>query len=177
MTEDLLKRMENIEEFVNMPKGAIEPPVGTVVGSVSGPLTARPDKEDLDLDELLRKLQAYIDDAIAQALGNYISDLPADVYELLEEYITNNITFEGGGTDIRRAFVKTTPGATSSVACYLNFDGSDEEITVNCAICNGTALNSAIPRLADGDDLFVAKIAGSWWCLTVFQTSEDCVCS
>jgi len=175
MTEDLLKRMENIEEFVNMPKGAIEPPVGTVVGSVSGPLTARPDKEDLDLDELLRKLQAYIDDAIAQALGNYISDLPADVYELLEEYITNNITFEGGGTDIRRAFVKTTPVSGTTVACYLDSDNSDMEVSVNCNICGGSDLSSVLAHLVDGDDLMVAKVGGDWYALgSPFQDMDIC---
>ena len=37
MTEDMLKRIEKLEEFVGMPKGAIEPPVGIMTGSVSGP--------------------------------------------------------------------------------------------------------------------------------------------
>jgi len=175
MTEDLLKRMENIEEFVGMPKGAIEPPVGTVVGSVSGPLTARPDKEDLDLDELLRKLQAYIDDAIAQALGNYISDLPADVYELLEEYITNNITFGGGGTDIYLAQCTAAAGEGATIAATVG--GGVGAQTIYCKICGGSALNAAIPRLAINDYISVAKIGEYWYCLTVFQTSEDCVCS
>lgn len=175
MTEEIYKRLEKLEEFVGVPKGAIEPPVGTVTGSVSGPLLARPEKEDLDLDELLRKLQAYIDDAISQAIANFVSDMPPDVYELFEEYITNTtIINKSGGTTIRRAFVKTTPGAVSAVACYLDTDNSDTEVSVNCAICNGSALNSASPRLADGDDMLVAKIGANWWCLTIFQTSETC---
>lgn len=82
------------------------------------------------------------------------------------------------GYTVRRAFVKTTPGAAATVACYLDVDATGEEVTVSCDIVNGSALNSAIPRITDGDAITVYyDNGGTWRCTTTFQTSEDCVCS
>jgi len=80
----------------------------------------------------------------------------------------------GGGTEIRVAYVKTAPGATTTVACYLDTDATGEEITVNCEICGGTALNSAVPRLADGERIFVVYKNGAWWALALFNASTSC---
>ena len=79
-------------------------------------------------------------------------------------------------TGIRKAYVKTTPGAVTTVTCYLDTDSTGDEITVTCSVVGGSALNSAIPRLTDGDLIFVSNIDSTWYCLTVFQTSEDCDC-
>ncbi len=81
------------------------------------------------------------------------------------------------GATIRKAYVKTTPGAATTVDCYLDTDATGAEITVTCSIAGGGNLNAAIPRIADGDLIFVTKIGVTWYCVTVFQTSEDCVCS
>ncbi len=78
---------------------------------------------------------------------------------------------------VRRAFVKTTPAAVATVVCFLDVDAADAEITVNCDIVGGTALNSALPRITDGDAITVYQINGTWYCTTIFQESEDCVCS
>jgi hypothetical protein len=79
---------------------------------------------------------------------------------------------------IYKAYCKTDAGAGSSIVCYLNEDKTEEnnpaEITVNCEICNGSNLNSAVPRLADGDMLFVTRIGDSWHAMSPFQASEDC---
>ncbi|MCK4959192.1 MAG: hypothetical protein KAT00_07320, partial [Planctomycetes bacterium] len=82
-----------------------------------------------------------------------------------------------GGGGVRMAYVKTTPGAVSTVDCYLDTDGTGDEVTVTCSIAGGSQLNSAIPRIADGDLIYIAEIDGSWVCLTTFQTTEDCDCS
>lgn len=81
------------------------------------------------------------------------------------------------GGAMRLAYVKTTPAAVATVACYLDTDATGTEITVTCHICGGSALNSAFPRLTDGDEIFVTKLSGTWYCVTTFQTSEECVCS
>jgi hypothetical protein len=84
----------------------------------------------------------------------------------------------GGGSGIRKAFVKTTPGAVKTVTCYLDIDVTGTEITVNCSIAGaGTALNSAAPRIVDGDLIFVCQISEDWYCTTVFDRDELCVCT
>ncbi len=77
-------------------------------------------------------------------------------------------------TQVRKAYVKTTPAAVETVDCYLDTDATGIEVTVNCSVIGGTALNSAVPRLADGEIIFVVRLANDWWCLTTFQASEDC---
>ncbi len=76
---------------------------------------------------------------------------------------------------VRQAWCSAAAGAGSTIAATLD-STSGAAITVTCRIVNGTALNSAIPRLEDNDEIFVVKIAGTWYCTTVFQTSEDCNC-
>lgn len=83
--------------------------------------------------------------------------------------------FNTGQTAI--AFVKTTPGAVTSVVCWFSeSDGTGQEITVPCDISGGGDLNSVIRRLVDGDKLQVARNGATWRCTEGFQTSEDCIC-
>ncbi len=79
-------------------------------------------------------------------------------------------------TAIRKAYVKTTPGAVETVTCYLD-EMAGSEVTVTCSVVGGAALNSAIPRLTGSELIFVGEIDETWYCLTVFQTSEDCDCT
>jgi hypothetical protein len=77
----------------------------------------------------------------------------------------------GVGGGIRKAYVKDTPAAVETVDCYLDTDATGTEVTVNCSVIGGTALNSALSRLADGELIFVAYVGGEWWCLGApFQT-------
>ena len=81
----------------------------------------------------------------------------------------------GSSVGVRNAFVKTTPAAVETVVCWLSdTDGSGDEITVNCSVIGGTALNAAVPRLADGERIAVFYDGSNWRCCTTFQASEDC---
>lgn len=79
---------------------------------------------------------------------------------------------------IRKAFCKNDAGSGNTITCYLGVDKTTEnnppEITVHCEICNGSNLNAAVPRLADGDMLLVVSIGGIWHAVSLFQASEDC---
>jgi len=91
----------------------------------------------------------------------------------------------------RIAYCKDDAGAAQTIACYLDKDApaTATEIPVYChsAQGNSTNLNACIPRLADGDPIMVQKlkwydttaaaIVDRWVCTTVFQPSEDCVCT
>jgi len=80
----------------------------------------------------------------------------------------------GGSLQVRKAYVKTTPGAVSTVACYLDTDNSSTEITVTCRMEGGTALNAAIPSLADGDWFWVVNDSGTWRSVETFFAYEVC---
>ncbi len=67
-----------------------------------------------------------------------------------------------GGGRARRAFVKTTPGATTSVDVYLDTDATGTEVTVSCYIYGGGNLEDAFPTLVDGMPLWVQNDAGTW---------------
>jgi len=91
-----------------------------------------------------------------------------------------------GGNTIKRASLTAAAGSGSTIAATLyKLDGTTgEAITVNCNISNGSDLNSAVPRLESGDDIFVTKStfdnSGTpevkWYCISNFQASEDCTC-
>lgn len=88
---------------------------------------------------------------------------------------------------VRRA--KTTqaaPAGTTITANLYDFNGVEQTsgaesgITVYCTVVDGSAnLNAALPRLRDNEDMFVAFLPFSstayrWYCLSLFQPSEDC---
>ena len=80
---------------------------------------------------------------------------------------------QGVQSGVRRAFVKTTPGAVNHVVCWLSdTDGTGAEITVYCDIHGGAALSAAFPRLIDGDSIAVYQdLSGVWRCCTTFNYS------
>ncbi len=78
---------------------------------------------------------------------------------------------------VRKAFVKTTPGATVTVECYLDTNDTGEVITVTCEVIGGTALNSVVPRLGTGIMIPVWDDSGTWRPFFPYQTSENCDCS
>jgi len=83
----------------------------------------------------------------------------------------------GGGSVIRKAYAAAAAGAGATISCYLDDDGVGDPVTVTCSIAGGSALNTAIPRLAEGDMIAVWDDDGTWRSTMTFQTSEDCVCS
>ena len=105
----------------------------------------------------------------------------ATVEQVKREVNKNPLRIDPPGIGNKRAMVhvaycKDDAGSGSTITCYLDVDSTGEEITVNCHICGGSALNAAVPRLADGDEMLVSLMDGNWYCLTVFQTTEDCDC-
>jgi len=91
----------------------------------------------------------------------------------------------GGGADIRRA--KLTQDATSTTTITANLydangieqtEGPESNVKVYCLFAHPTgALSEAIPRLHEGQDIFVIKLPYNedgyvqmrWYCLTIFQ--------
>lgn len=95
-----------------------------------------------------------------------------------------SITGTGNGTEPRKTFVRTTPGATSAVECYLDTDSSSgvtpgARITVFCELIGVGAtsgLNAVIPRVEDGVLLpaWLDSRTNAWRAFMPFQGSEDC---
>lgn len=58
----------------------------------------------------------------------------------------------GGGTTLRKAYVKTEPGAVDAVVCFLDTDTTGDEITVDFVdmISGDTDLANCFPPLPDG---------------------------
>lgn len=80
-----------------------------------------------------------------------------------------------GGSESRRAFVKTTPGATTSVDVYLDNDASSIEVTVSCYIYGGGNLEDAFPTLTDGMPLWIQNDAGTWRNVTsIYKIGVNC---
>ena len=97
------------------------------------------------------------------------------------------------GTQVRYAVTtQDAPADTKITANVLNAytgieptEGDDFGVDVYCKVVGGGNLVDAIPRLANDDAIFVAKLywdnagtpTSSWFCLTVFQAAEDCECT
>jgi hypothetical protein len=86
----------------------------------------------------------------------------------------------GGAGGASMAFVKTPPGAVTTVDCFLREDTTGTEITVNCSVIGGSGtekLNSAVPRLVDGSLIFVQQFGVDWYCTQAFIATDDCKCA
>jgi len=73
---------------------------------------------------------------------------------------------------------EAAPADTKILVKLVDQDDAEvgAEFDVNCRITRSANLNSAVPRLASGDYIFVANIAGKWWCVQTFEVTEDCDC-
>lgn len=81
----------------------------------------------------------------------------------------------GGGSQIRKAFASAAAGASGTIACYLDTDGEGDTVDVVCEVADGeTDLNSALPRLRDGDMIHVYNDNGTWRSIMTFQASGPC---
>jgi hypothetical protein len=57
----------------------------------------------------------------------------------------------GGGSAVRKAFLKTDTGPGTTVQCYLDsYDPPGEEITVHCELFGSTNLNECVPPVSHG---------------------------
>lgn len=94
-----------------------------------------------------------------------------------------------GGVTVYRAITTEAAPAAANITCNLYDDtgteitsGTGSAIEVYCSIIGGTALNAAVPRLEDNDDLFVVSLPynngtateNRWYCTSLFQASQDC---
>ena len=85
---------------------------------------------------------------------------------------------------VRRARTTEAAPAATNLTCNIILNNDVEagvgelgyNIEVYCSIVGSANLNAAAPRLANDDYLFVQNIQGKWWCVTVFQATEDCDC-
>ncbi len=77
----------------------------------------------------------------------------------------------------RRAFVKTTPGATTTLVCFLDVDTTGTQVDVECTIYGEGNLDEAHPAFVDGDPLWVAynAVDGEWQNVTRIDGAEVCV--
>ena len=89
------------------------------------------------------------------------------------------------GTVLRATCTENAPSDNTITANLFLPDGTEgTAITVHCNISNGTALDEAVPRLEDGDEIFVAQSVFDnastpefrFYCVSNFQASEDCTC-
>jgi hypothetical protein len=100
-----------------------------------------------------------------------------------------NVRASGLAGGIRRAITTEAATANDHITCNLydnngveQTTGDESGIEVYCSIMDGTALNAAVPRLEDNDDLFIVSMpydnAGTpeqrWYCVSLFNGSEDC---
>lgn len=75
---------------------------------------------------------------------------------------------------IKKAYVKTTPGATTTLACYLDVDATGTVIDVACVIDGGGNLNACVPSVVDGDYIWVKRVGAAWVNVTPFIAAESC---
>lgn len=82
-----------------------------------------------------------------------------------------------GPLPLRRAFVKSTPGAVTAVDVFLDVDTTGQEVEVECYIYGGGNLNAAFPTLVDGMPLYVQfdVATGKWKNVTsLYKIGADC---
>jgi hypothetical protein len=79
------------------------------------------------------------------------------------------------GSGIHLAFCKIDAPAAAIITCYLDTDGTGEEVDVQCPCISpdGATLDQVIRRLKDGDTLLVVKINNEWNCLEGFQKIDS----
>ncbi len=134
-------------------------------------------KQNLLVDAV-KSLQNLNGDVFIRAVNNPAgTTIRLNIAAVLER-IMKNTGGGGGGIQLRRAFVKETPGATTTLVCYLDIDesGSSTEINVECTIYGGGNLNEAHPSFSNGTPLWVTynTIEGEWQNVTRIDGSEEC---
>ena len=157
---------------------AIEPQTGEQQMTIAAPEMPIiiPEKENKETDKIAQVTETIAAD-IAEGLNVGADEIIQIINDTVNEFFLNFTTVNQAGTLVKKAYCKDAAGAGTTIDAYLDTDGTGTEVTVNCSVVGGSALNAAIPRLADGTLILVTKISGSWYCNTVFQASEDCACS
>jgi len=90
--------------------------------------------------------------------------------------IFGDLTTNGSlGGAVRIAYCGADAGAGTTIACFLDTDTTGESVTVKCLTGGGgeSLLNASVPRLSDGDPMFVIKHNDTWYSTTIFEDSQD----
>jgi len=90
--------------------------------------------------------------------------------------IFGDLTTNGSlGGAVRIAYCGEDAPADTEISCFLDTDTTGEVVTVKCLTgTNGASLlNASVPRLSDGDPMFVIKHNSIWYSTTIFEDSED----
>ncbi len=124
------------------------------------------------LVDAIRSLQTLNGDVFIRAANTPVgTTVRLNIAAVLERIMKNK-----GADVLRRAFVKTTPGATTTLICFLDVDTTGEEVNIECTIYGGGNLDEAHPAFVDGDPLWVAynTIDGEWQNVTRIDGAEGC---
>jgi hypothetical protein len=86
---------------------------------------------------------------------------------------------------VRRMITTEAAPAAQQITCNMYDNDGETEVGsgmgFNIEVYSKSTLNAdldeAVPRLADDLDLWAQNIAGKWWCVTLYQMTENCVCS
>lgn len=86
--------------------------------------------------------------------------------------IFGDLTINGSiGGAVRVAYADGNAPSGDTVNVFLDTFTTGEAVTVQCSIVDGNDLDAATPRLADEDQMYVAKIGGVWYCLSLFYAT------
>jgi hypothetical protein len=108
-----------------------------------------------------------------------------NLIEVMRRVSRVNGSGSGFGSVVRAACTEDAQSDNIIEATLYESDGTaGAAIEVYCNISNGSALNEAVPRLEDADDIFITQsmvdVTGTptarWYCVSNFQASEDCTC-
>lgn len=78
-------------------------------------------------------------------------------------------------SEIRDAYCKVNAGTGSTLACYLDIDGTGKEVTVHFTLLGGiTNLSDAHLSLVDGTPIPVRRRGVEWWCIIPMEGTVDC---
>ena len=77
--------------------------------------------------------------------------------------------------NVRIAYCKTDAGTGSTLQCFLDTDGSGQEVTVHFQLLGGiTNLSDGHLSLVDGTWVPVMAIENEWRCIVPIEGTEDC---
>ncbi len=86
--------------------------------------------------------------------------------------VYGDLTINGSiGGAVRVAYADGAAGAGDTVDVFLDTDTTGVAATVQCSIVDGADLNAATPRLIDGSKIYVARIGGTWYCMSLFYAT------
>ena len=109
----------------------------------------------------------------------------SDRFNPIFQRISDTAKSTSRGTVTRATCTQDAQATNQITANLFKSDGTEgTAITVFCNISNGTALNEAVPRLEDNDEIFVTQWVFDdggtptvrYYCVSNFQSSENCTC-